>query len=54
MAFPRSQKMPWNAMSANLLDLVRYQLCAVVEAATVVDHIVPHRGDQKLFSRRSN
>jgi len=25
-----------------------------VEAATVVDHIVPHRGDLKLFWRRSN
>lgn len=26
----------------------------VVAAATVVDHIVPHRGDQKLFWRTSN
>lgn len=25
-----------------------------VTAATVVDHIVPHRGDLKLFWRRSN
>lgn len=25
-----------------------------VTAATVVDHIVPHRGDQALFWRRSN
>ena len=25
-----------------------------VTAATVVDHITPHRGDQKLFWRRSN
>ncbi|MCH2551259.1 MAG: HNH endonuclease [Alcanivorax sp.] len=25
-----------------------------VAAATVVDHIVPHRGDMKLFWRRSN
>jgi 5-methylcytosine-specific restriction protein A len=25
-----------------------------VEAATVVDHIIPHRGDQKLFWGRSN
>ncbi|HCE39691.1 MAG: HNH endonuclease [Alcanivorax sp.] len=25
-----------------------------VAAATVVDHIVPHRGDQKLFWSRSN
>lgn len=25
-----------------------------VTAASVVDHIVPHRGDQKLFWRRSN
>lgn len=23
-------------------------------AATVVDHIIPHRGDQKLFWDRSN
>lgn len=26
----------------------------VVTLATVVDHIVPHRGDDKLFWRRSN
>lgn len=26
----------------------------IVEAASVVDHIVPHKGDQKLFWRRSN
>ncbi|WP_305954200.1 HNH endonuclease signature motif containing protein [Paenibacillus sp. FSL H8-0259] len=25
-----------------------------VEAATVVDHIIPHKGDDKLFWRRSN
>ncbi|MGC5885719.1 HNH endonuclease [Ralstonia pseudosolanacearum] len=25
-----------------------------VVAATVVDHIIPHKGDQKLFWRRSN
>ncbi|GAA3721192.1 HNH endonuclease signature motif containing protein [Oceanisphaera sediminis] len=26
----------------------------IVTPATVVDHIVPHRGDSKLFWRRSN
>lgn len=25
-----------------------------IEAATVVDHIIPHKGDDKLFWRRSN
>lgn len=25
-----------------------------IVAATVVDHIIPHKGDQKLFWRRSN
>ena len=25
-----------------------------VAAATVVDHVIPHRGDQSLFWRRSN
>nr|WP_233210020.1 HNH endonuclease [Comamonas sp. 26] len=25
-----------------------------VTAATVVDHVIPHRGDQSLFWRRSN
>nr|WP_258536290.1 HNH endonuclease signature motif containing protein [Comamonas kerstersii] len=32
-------------------------MCAAegrVTVATVVDHIVPHRGDQSLFWRRSN
>lgn len=26
----------------------------IVTVATVVDHIIPHRGDQSLFWRRSN
>lgn len=33
---------------------IRCQAEGRVEAATVVDHITPHRGDQSLFWRRSN
>lgn len=33
---------------------VMCQAAGQVEAATVVDHITPHRGDQSLFWRRSN
>lgn len=33
---------------------VRCKADGQVAAATVVDHIVPHRGDQSLFWRRSN
>ena len=40
--------------------LHRHPLCvecqahAVITAATVVDHIVPHRGDSELFWREAN
>lgn len=37
-----------NPLCADCLDL------GVVEAATEVDHIVPHRGDRKVFFDRSN
>lgn len=33
---------------------VMCEVAGRVEAATVVDHITPHRGDQSLFWRRSN
>lgn len=33
---------------------VMCQAVGRVEAATVVDHITPHRGDRSLFWRRSN
>jgi HNH endonuclease. len=33
---------------------VMCQAVGRVEAATVVDHVTPHRGDQSLFWRRSN
>ncbi len=33
---------------------VMCQAVGRVEAATVVDHITPHRGNQSLFWRRSN
>ena len=45
---------------ARLSFLKRYPLCAIclkdgrTTATTVVDHIVPHRGDQSLFWDRSN
>lgn len=48
----------WQA--ARLLFLKQFPLCQfcltrdVIEAAVVVDHVVPHRGDQKLFWDRSN
>lgn len=40
--------------------LCEHPLCVMceaagqVEAATMVDHITPHRGDKSLFWRRSN
>jgi 5-methylcytosine-specific restriction protein A len=40
--------------------LARHPLCAACRAqgrvvpATIVDHVVPHRGDQRLFSDTSN
>lgn len=48
----------WSRDSKAFLD--EFPLCRLcfgygrVEAATVVDHIVPHRGDKKLFWRRDN
>ncbi len=45
---------------ARLAFLREHPLCVMceaegrVEVATVVDHKIPHRGDQKLFWRRSN
>ncbi|MCO8251123.1 HNH endonuclease signature motif containing protein [Comamonas thiooxydans] len=34
--------------------LLEHPLCVMCEAATVVDHITPHRGDQSLCWRGSN
>ncbi len=35
--------------------LARYPMCAICGAkATVVDHIVPHRGNEELFWNRDN
>ncbi|MBP3805099.1 MAG: HNH endonuclease [Oribacterium sp.] len=48
----------WRRESKQFLKL--HPLCAecfkngVATEATVVDHIIPHRGDQKLFWDRSN
>ena len=45
---------------ARLVHLSAHPLCAYCErddrvtAASVVDHIIPHRGDMKLFWDRSN
>jgi 5-methylcytosine-specific restriction enzyme A len=50
----------WRWRRARERFLARHPLCArhqrmgMVVAATVVDHIEPHRGDQKLFWRESN
>lgn len=48
----------WRA--ARKLFLHRHPLCVMCQAegrltpATVVDHIIPHRGDQKLFWDQTN
>jgi 5-methylcytosine-specific restriction protein A len=48
----------WRA--ARLAFLKRHPLCedclkdGTVTAATEVDHVIPHKGDQKLFWKRSN
>jgi 5-methylcytosine-specific restriction protein A len=45
---------------ARVTFLAQHPLCIMCEreqrvaAATVVDHIIPHRGDRKLFWSRSN
>lgn len=45
---------------ARLEHLAKNPLCVrcyatqLIEAATVVDHIIPHKGDKKLFWSRSN
>lgn len=50
----------WKWQQARVQYLAEHPLCVMCEAegklkgATVVDHIVPHRGDDKLFWRRSN
>lgn len=48
----------WQAMRPGFLQ--RHPLCVaskangVIRAATVVDHIIPHRGDMRLFWNPSN
>ncbi len=50
----------WSWSKARTDFLGRYPLCADclkagdVTAATVVDHIIPHRGDKRLFWDRAN
>lgn len=45
---------------ARLAHLAKHPLCAMcksagrIEAATIVDHIEPHRGSERLFWARSN
>lgn len=47
-------------VKGRLLYLARHPLCAyceargLVKAATVVDHKVPHKGDERLFFDESN
>ena len=54
----RGYNYKWQQARAQFLR--EHPLCVMceaagrVEAATVVDHITPHRGDQSLFWRRSN
>ncbi|MBO4169685.1 HNH endonuclease [Cereibacter azotoformans] len=42
----------WAKARAEFLRL--HPRCACGATATVVDHVVPHKGDQKLFWQRSN
>lgn len=57
-AFKRGYTKRWQRASKAYLR--EHPLCVVcdrtgrVECATVVDHIVPHRGDDELFWDRSN
>lgn len=57
-AYQRGYNNRWR--KARETYLKRNPLCrhcedeGIVKAATVVDHIVPHRGDQKLFWDRDN
>lgn len=57
-AFSRGYDRKWQRVSKAFLR--SHPLCAECQrngryvAATVVDHIVPHRGDQKLFWDESN
>lgn len=57
-AAQRGYSYKWQKARAQFLR--EHPLCVMceaagrVEAATVVDHITPHRGDQSLFWRRSN
>jgi len=50
----------WKWRKARELFLRAHPLCRYceregrVEAATIVDHIVPHQGDKELFWRESN
>jgi 5-methylcytosine-specific restriction enzyme A len=50
----------WQRAREQFLDQPENALCRYcqregkVEAATVVDHILPHQGDMELFWRRSN
>lgn len=50
----------WSWSKASKAFLAQHPLCAdclrvgLVTAAAAVDHIIPHRGDKKLFWRRDN
>lgn len=54
-AHARGYDSKWTAFRAAFL--VRHPLCArcpVPTPATVVDHVVPHKGDRKLFWKKGN
>ena len=57
-AYSRGYTRNWQ--HARLAYLTLHPLCVLcqaagrIEAATVIDHIVPHRGDHQLFWDRSN
>lgn len=59
-ASARERGYDWRWQKARAAFLAAHPLCAECEregrltAATVVDHVVPHKGDQELFWRESN
>ena len=51
--FVRDKSRKWVSQYHNMYDR-KWQTKGKFVAATVVDHIVPHKGDEKLFWDRNN
>lgn len=58
VTYHRQRKIPysrkWRAAARVFLATNPMCACGCGRAAEVVDHVIPHRGDLKLFWRRSN